>query len=168
MARGVGVEVGDDLPGGRLEARVAGATQPAVVQLEDPEPVPARERDGAVGRPVVAHDHFEIGIGAPLQRTKALLDGALFVVRTHHHGDPGPDVAPFGDVVPRPARHDVEGGLGLTFHVGDPEAPAVHLFAVEPPLVGPREHRCARAPRLVDLTKLRLDRRGLRSFAVHE
>src|SRR6266545_4786441 len=56
------VDVGDDLSGRGLQARVAGARQTAVLCGDQPEAVLARDRRRAVIGSVVDDDHFEVRI----------------------------------------------------------------------------------------------------------
>src|SRR5207245_705517 len=69
------VEVGDDLPGGRLQPRVAGVGKTAVLRLDEPAIVPPRDGGRVVGGPVVHDNDFIVGVLEPSEPLEAVADG---------------------------------------------------------------------------------------------
>src|SRR5206468_748858 len=73
-----------------FKAGVTGTGQPAVLGLDDPAVVPARDGGRRVGGSIVDHDDLVVRVSEPLERLEAITDGARSVVGTHDHRDPRP------------------------------------------------------------------------------
>src|SRR5215203_6730150 len=84
------VEISDNLPGGRLHAGDAGATQATVLRSDELEIVLAGDHRRRVGRAVVHDDHLVVRVFQVGQTLQAIPYGALPVVGADHHGDVGP------------------------------------------------------------------------------
>ena len=142
---GVRVDVGDDLAGGGLQARVAGARQAAVLGADQAEAVLAGDLVGRVGRAVVDDDHLVVRVLEVAQAVEAAAQRLLAVVRADDHRDPRP-------VRVRGERHLRERladrGQRLlrgAVAVDQAEGPVVDLEPAAVPLVRPGEHEHAGA-----------------------
>ncbi len=147
--------------------RRARRTAHRAAEREHAERRRARELERAVGGPVIAHDHLEVGVVAPLERGEATTDQRLLVAGAHDDGDRRPVPAQIAHAGTRPPADDVERGLRPPLRVGQPEAPSVHGLAGDRPLVRPGEDGRPRAAGVLDRAQLPRERVRLLRFAVH-
>ena len=137
----VGVGIGDDGAGRVRQAEVAGVTEPAVRDVDDPSidqrivtgPLRRRPRvgevAGAIGRSVVDDDDLEVGVVERVERGQAFADRVGGVVSANDHRDPrpgGPGVGAEGRVRKRLSDR-VERRFRLTFAIDQSEIPILDL-----------------------------------------
>ncbi len=137
---GIVVEVGDDVPGGRGEPRVARVGEPTILGLDQAAVVLPGDRGTPVGGPVVHHDHFVIGVGEAAQPLEAVPDGARAVVGAHDHRHPGPRQRRRERNLHERLAYRRERRLGRAVGAREPERPVSDPLAVPIPLVRPGEH----------------------------
>src|SRR5215208_2866392 len=140
------VEVGDDLPGGRLHAGVAGATQATVLRSDELEIVLAGDHRRRVGRAVVHDDHLVVRVFQVGQTLQAIPYGALPVVGADHHGDVGPGRILREWNLGEGFADALQGGLGAPIPAGEPKIPIFDVVTAPVPLVGPGKDEGAGAP----------------------
>ena len=80
----------DKLPGRGLPSQVPRGAQAAVLGANQAHVVLRRNIAGAVGRAIINHDGFVVGITKPPDRFQAIAKGAAPVVRAYHHRNSRP------------------------------------------------------------------------------
>src|SRR5437867_2095277 len=133
------VDVGDDLPAGRRQTRVAGAAQAALLRADKADAELAGDGCSIVGRPVVNHEHIEIWILQVAQATKTLAQCPRAVVGADDHGDARP--RGLGER----ARDRLQRWFGGAVAACQAECPVVDVGAAPEPLVGPGKDEPASA-----------------------
>ena len=136
---GVIVDVRDDLAPGCPEAGVPRAGEAAVLGLDQPAVVSARDGGGGIRRAVIHNDDLVVGVGQPLQGLEAIADGARAVVRADDHGDPRPGEIRREGYFAESVSYGGERGLRRAVSAREAEGPVLDVVRVPVPLVGPRE-----------------------------
>ena len=101
----------------------------------------------AVGRAVVDDDHLERGVVEAAQAVQAVADGARAVVAADDDRDLGPRPVLRERHLGERVTDRRQRGLRPPIPAGEPEVPVLDVVAAAVPLVRPREHEDARAPR---------------------
>jgi len=139
------VEVGDDLPGGRLQPRVAGVGKTAVLRLDEPAIVPPRDGGRVVGGPVVHDNDFIVGVLEPSEPLEAVADGGRPIIGAHHDRDARPRHARREWRLRERFVDSFQRGLRRPVGARQAELPVLDVVPVPVPLVGPSEHEHAGA-----------------------
>src|SRR5437762_4002653 len=130
------VDVRDDLAPGCMKAGVPRAGEAAILGLDQPAVVSARDSGGGVRRAVIHDDDLVVGIGQPLQCLEAIADRAGAVIRADDHGDPGPgEVRRERDLTER-VSYGRECRLRRPVGASEAEPPVLDVVRVPVPLVG--------------------------------
>src|SRR2546428_1011926 len=135
---GVIVDVRDDLAPGCPEAGVPRAGEAAVLGLDQPAAVSARDGGGGVRRALVHNDDPGGGAGPPFQGLEAIADGARAVVRADDHGDRGPAEIRREGYLAESVSYGGERGLRRAVSAREAEGPVLDVLRVPVPLIGPR------------------------------
>ena len=133
----IGVGEGDDFARGGGDAGVARRGK-AQMFLADARGVFVLRNDlrGGVGRAVVHHQDFVIGVVQTGQRIQARLEGAGAIVAGHDDGNPGDAREREKGSGLELLLHHGKGGLGPAVAGGQAEIPIGHIAAIPVPLVG--------------------------------
>ena len=163
---GVVVDVGDDLPGGRFQARVAGVGETAILRPDEPAIVAPHHGGRVIRGPIVHDDDLVIRIGEPAQPLEAVPDRATSVVGADHDGDAGPGQARCQRHLGEGLAHRLQRRFGPAVPAREAEVPVVDIGARPVPLVGPGVDERAGAPRRERAAHLPVQRPRLHVLAV--
>ena len=140
---GVGVriviQIRHDLACGGGQARVSRAGQAPVRGADEADVVGARDRRRVVGRAVVHHDHFVVGVVEVPQPLTRVADRAPPVVGADHDRDTGPRQGGLERRLGERFPHGLERRLGRSVGPREAERPVLHVVPMAVPLVRPGE-----------------------------
>src|SRR5262249_2058225 len=112
-----------------------------VGQLDHSDGVAVSRSHGAVRGAIVTIEDVERRVVAGYGRSKAAVEVGLSVVAADDYRDPGPPEPQVRQPPPGPRGRRVQGELGNTLPVAQPEAPPNNRVTRHPPVIRPAKNR---------------------------
>ena len=142
---GVVIKIRDDVSRGLPEPGVARTAEAAIFSADDAAVVLGRDDRCRIGRAIIDHDDFIVGVFEPAQTLQTVPDGARPIETAHDDRDSRAGLAARERSLREGPAHDGQRELGPTVPMGESKIPIVDVMPAAVPLVGPPEHERARA-----------------------